>query len=121
MTISEAINGYSNGKLLLDQLVCQFVSDTGGRVIYRFMVDSNHLYLRKDVIIGFGNMPTEETILGDQDVHDDFPQYIADFLSGDSAKIYDIYKRDVQIQASEILSNTFLQNHELLGRFFYRN
>ena len=104
MTISEAINGYSNGKLLLDQLVCQFIAETGGRVIYRFVIDLQHLHLRKDVIASFGDMTTDDVVLTDDDVHPDFPQYIADFLAGDSAKIYDIYKRDTPIQASAILS-----------------
>lgn len=121
MTISEAINGYSNGKLLLDQLVCQFIAETGGRVIYRFVVDPEHLYLRKDVIIGFGEMTTEDTILTDQDVHSDFPQYIADFLAGDSSKVFDIYKRDERVPSVSILSAQFLSGHELEGRDFICN
>lgn len=120
MTIETAINGYSNGKLVLDQLVCQFVNDTGGRVIYRFVIDADHLYLRKDVIFGFGDMTTEDATLTDEDVQEGFPQYIADFLAG-GEKVFDVYQRNMHVPAASILSAQFLSGHELEGRDFISN
>lgn len=118
MTIEEAINGYTNGKLVLDKLVCQFVRDGASRVIYKFVIYSDNLYLRKEEIAGFNEFIREDLILTDSDVDPQFPQYISDFLSSDSLKIYDIYKRDIPIPAEIVLSQDFLVGHELEGRHF---
>jgi len=117
MTISEAINGYDNGKLIIDKLVCQFASEAGSRVIYRFVVDSGGLYLRRDEIVGFGGMQTNDIELSDADVQESFPQYIADFLAG-GERVYDIYKRDTAVEAIELLNVEFLQANDLEGLIF---
>lgn len=117
MTIQEAINGYDNGKLIIDKLVCQFVSEAGSRVIYRFVVDSDGLYLRRDEIIGFGEMETSDIELSDDDVQESFPQYIADFLQG-GERVYDIYRRDTAVEASDLLTVEFLEAQDLEGAVF---
>lgn len=117
MTIQEAINGYDNGKLIIDKFVFQFASEAGSRIIYRFAIDSGGLYLRRDEIFGFGEMETTDFELSDDDVQESFPQHIADFLAGDG-RIDDIYRRKTAIEASDLLTTEFLEEHSLEGAIF---
>ena len=118
MTIAEAINGYGNGKKILDQLVCQFVHTHGARYIYRFVVDSEKLYLREDVLRGFTGNTSEDIELTDEEVTDALLALVEEFLDGESPKVYDIFERHVGVNAEELLHVTAFP--ELQGRVFFK-
>ena len=116
MTISQALSNYSNGTLVIDKYVYQYVTDTGLRVIYRFVFDANNLYLRKETLNGFSK--TEENIeVTDADVLDVLPESIASFLSDTEYK-YDIFDRDVDVPATDLFLVDFLEAHNLQEAVF---
>jgi hypothetical protein len=118
MTIQEALYGYDNGKLVMDKLVCQFPSPNGSRVVFRFTLDSEGLYLRKDEIFGFGRATQEEFQLSDQDVNQSLLEYVIGFWQNER-KVYDIFKREVPVPAAELLSGQALAAFGLEDKAFF--
>jgi len=117
MTIAEVLANYSNGKLVIDKLVCQYVADNGARVLCRFVFDSDHLYLRKEMLFGFSNNTLQDIELTDDDVQDTLLQVIADFLVADNHE-FDIFNRDIEVLVEELLSEDCIAAHELEGFIF---
>jgi len=111
MTITEALLNYSNGKIIIDKFVYQYVADNGVRVLYRFVIDSNHLYLRHEEFSDFITT-TEDIELTDEDVTELLLQSITDFLGGDHFK-FDIFDRTIDVSASTLLSEEFLTQNNL--------
>jgi len=116
MTIAQALNGYSNGKLVIDKFVYQYVSITSSRVVYRFAFDSSHLYLRKEEAHDF-NGSIEDIELFDEDISETMAETIAKFLATEQYQ-FDIYKRDIDIPAEQLLSQSFINENGLIGAVF---
>lgn len=117
MTIEQALEQYANGLVVVDKLVWQYVDETNGsRVVYQFVIDSSHLYLRKTVMQSF-NKTEEQFELFDTDVKDALLEFISNFTTA-SDKLYDIFNRDVVIPVNELFEEAVITEHGLENASF---
>lgn len=117
MTIEQALENYTNGLFIVDKLVWQYVDETNGsRVVYQFVIDSNHLYLRKTITQSFSKIE-EQFELFDTDVKDRLLEFISSFTTA-SDKLYDIFNRDVVIPVNELFEDATIAEHGLENASF---
>lgn len=117
MTIAEATSDFSDYPVLIDKLVCQYVEDSGARVVWRFACQNGKIFLRRESLAGFGISSMEETELFQEDVQVELLLYALVF-NASPEKNYDIFQRETLVRAEDLLAESFLLNHELQGRNF---
>lgn len=117
MTIAQATAGFGDQLVLLDKLVCQYVADNGARIIWRFVCQNGKIFLRRESISGFGSASLEGTELFDDYVTEELLAYVTAFIEG-SQRNFDIFNRDLPVDSHVILTEVFLEGHELEGKLF---
>lgn len=117
MTIQNIIDGYNGSRRILDRPVCQFLTDTGGRCIYRFAVDDQGIYLEKKVTGGYKMLEESEVQLEDEDVTETLLSHFQRFLA-EGGVDYGVFADGATTPASGLFSADFLEGHELASKDF---